>query len=54
MKEIISAVIFLVGIASGTAAIKAMNETIKKAALEKASQGMPSLQEMNRKLRSGK
>ena len=54
MKEIISAVIFVVGIYSGTIALKAFHDLVKKSALEKASSGMPSLVEMHRALQTPK
>ena len=54
MKEIISAVIFVVGIYGGTAALKAIHSNLRKAALEKAAHGLPSLVEMNKGLRSPK
>ena len=54
MKEIISAVLLVVSIYGGTCAIKIINNGIRKAALVKASQGLPSLLEMNRALREGK
>ncbi len=54
MKEVISAVIFIVGIYSGTMALKSFHDLIKKSALEKASQGMPSLVEMQKALQNPK
>lgn len=51
MKEIISAVIFVVGIYGGTAALRAIHNNLRKATLEKAAHGLPSLLEMNRSLR---
>lgn len=54
MKEIISAVIFFVGIYSGTIALKAFHNLVKKLALEKAPSGMPSLVEMHRALQTPK
>ena len=50
MKELISAVLFVVSLYSGTAALKNIHAWVRKAALVKASQGLPSLSEMNRKL----
>ncbi len=50
MKEIISAVLVVVGIWGGTRAAANFYGTVRKAALEKASQGLPSLVEMNHKL----
>ncbi len=54
MKELISAVVFVVGIAGGTAALKTIHDAVLKAALEKASQGLPSLSEMNKILKKSK
>jgi hypothetical protein len=48
MKEIIAAVLFVVSMYSGTVALKVIHDTVKRAALEKASHGLPSLSEMNR------
>ncbi len=48
MKEIIAAVLFVVSLYSGTAALKAIHDTVKRAALEKAALGLPSLSKMNR------
>jgi hypothetical protein len=50
MKEIISAVIVIVGLWQGTAILKNFYDTVRKAALEKAAQGLPSLSATNRKL----
>lgn len=50
MKEIISAVIFIVALYSGTIVLKHFHNAVKKASLEKAAQGMPSLTEMHRAL----
>ena len=50
MKEIISAVVVVVGIWGGTRVLADFYDTVRKAALEKASQGLPSLVEMNHKL----
>lgn len=52
MKELISAVIFVAGIAGGTAALKTIHDSVRKAALEKAAIGLPSLSEMNKLLRN--
>lgn len=43
MKEIISAVLFIVSLWGGTVVLKGVHDGIRKAALEKAAQGMPSL-----------
>lgn len=50
MKELIGAVIFVVGLYSGTAALKAIHDGVRKAALEKAIKGMPSLTGMSKSL----
>lgn len=50
MKEIISAVLVVVGIWGGTRVLAGFYETVRKAALEKAAQGLPSLSEMNHRL----
>ena len=54
MKEIISAVILIVTIYSGTVALKNIHDVVRKAALEKAAQGLPSLGQMNNALRTPK
>lgn len=50
MKEIISAVLFVVGLYAGTATLKTIHDSIRRAALEKAAQGLPSLTEMTTQL----
>lgn len=50
MKEIISAVLFLVSLWSGTVVLKGIHDSIRKAALEKAAQGLPSLEGMSHAL----
>jgi hypothetical protein len=50
MKEIISAVIFIVSLWGGTVMIKGIHDSIRKAAIEKAAQGLPSLTDMTKKL----
>lgn len=52
MKEIIGAVIFVVGLYSGTIALKSIHDSVRKAALEKSSKGLPSLSEMNKAFRN--
>lgn len=51
MKELITAVLFVVSLYSGTVALKAIHTAVKQAALEKASNGLPSLVDMNRAIR---
>lgn len=43
MKEIIGAVVLLVGLYGGTKAIKELHDRVHKAALEKAAKGLPPL-----------
>jgi len=50
MKEILSAVILLVSLLGGTALLSKIHDSARKAALEKASKGLPSLTELNRSL----
>lgn len=50
MKEIISAVLFIVSLWGGTVVLKGVHDGIRKAALEKAAQGLPSLEGMTRAL----
>lgn len=54
MKEIISAVLLIVSLWGGTAALKGIHDSIRKAALEKAAQGLPSLVEMSKALQQKK
>lgn len=54
MKEIISAIIVLATVLGGGAALKSFHDTVKKVALEKAAQGMPSLIEIHRALKGPK
>jgi hypothetical protein len=50
VKEIISAVAVIVGIWAGTRVLTDFYDSVRKAALEKASHGLPSLTQMNHKL----
>lgn len=50
MKDILSEVVVIVGIWGGTRALADVYEVVRKAALAKASQGLPSLSEMNHQL----
>jgi hypothetical protein len=54
MKEIISAVIFIVGIYSGTLALKHFHDLVRREALMKASKGLPYLSEISRGLQQRK
>ena len=50
MKEIISAVLLIVSLFAGTHFLKEIHNGVRKAALEKAARGLPSLVEFNRGL----
>lgn len=52
MKEIISVVALLTTLFGGTVVIKNIHATVRKAALEKAAQGLPSLTELSRALQA--
>ena len=52
LKEIISTVIFVVGIYRGTPALRAIHDNIRKASLETAAQGLLSLVEISKSLRN--
>lgn len=52
MKEIISAVLFIVSLWGGTVVLKGIHDSIRKAALEKAAQGLPSLTEITKSLQN--
>ena len=52
MKEVISAIVIIASILGGAAALKGFHDTVRKAALEKTAQGLPSLQGMSRTLTS--
>lgn len=54
MKEIISAVLMIVSIWGGTAILTEIHDSIRKAALEKAAQGLPSLEGMTRALQQSR
>lgn len=54
MKEIISAVLLVVSLFAGTQALKEIHDSVRKAALEKAAMGLPSLTEMTRTLQKKK
>lgn len=43
MREIIGAVVLLVGLYTGTRILREIHDTVRKAALEKAAQGLPRL-----------
>ena len=51
MKEIISVVILIVGLYGGTKALTEIHSAVKKAALEKASQELPSLTRFTKSLK---
>lgn len=50
MKEIISLVVLIASLFAGTQFLKELHSTVRKAALEKAAMGLPSLTEMSRNL----
>lgn len=50
MKEIISAVVILATLIGGGAALKSFHDAVRRAALEKAAKGMPSLTDMSKAL----
>jgi hypothetical protein len=52
MKEIISAILLIVTLFGGSVALKNIHDAVRKAALEKASKGLPSLVEMNKALQA--
>ena len=54
MSNIISAVIFIVSLYAGTTTLKLIHDSIRKAALEKAGKGLPSLTEMTSQLQKHK
>ena len=51
MKEIISVVALLATIYGGTLALKNIHDAVRRAALEKAAQGLPSLTNLSHQLR---
>jgi hypothetical protein len=50
MKEIITIIAMLVSLYGGTVVLKNIHNAVRKAALEKAATGLPSLVEMNKHL----
>ena len=50
MKEIIGVLVIVASLVGGAAALKELHGVVQKAALEKASQGLPSLTKMTRSL----
>jgi hypothetical protein len=54
MKEIISAVILVATLFAGTQFLKEIHDSVRRAALEKAATGLPSLTEMTHALRKKK
>lgn len=50
MKEIINIVVIIASILGGATALKEFHGIVRKAALEKASHGLPSLEGMSRAL----
>ena len=51
MNELIGAAVLLVGLCFGTKALTEIHRSIQKAALEKASQGVPSLTRFTKALK---
>lgn len=51
MKEIVSAVVLVVTLFFGTVALKNIHDSIRRAALEKAALGLPSLVELTKTIR---
>lgn len=51
MKEIISTIVILATAIGGGAALKSFHDTVRRAALEKAAKGLPSLTQMTRSLK---
>ncbi len=54
MKEIISVVVLVLTLYGGTKVLRESYQWIRKAALEKAAHGLPSLVEMNRSIQKKK
>ena len=54
MKEIISAVLLIVSLFAGTHVLKEIHDSVRKAALEKAAKGLPSLAAMTHTLQKKK
>ncbi len=51
MKELIGIAVFLTCLFGGTVVLKEIHAAARKAALEKAAHGLPSLGQLNRSLR---
>ncbi len=54
MKEIIGIVVVIAMALGGNMALKWFHDTVRRAALEKASEGLPSLTQMTRSLQKQK
>ena len=54
MKDIVGIVVTITMALGGSMALKRFHDTVKQAALEKASQGLPSLTQMTRSLQKPK
>jgi len=54
MREIIGIVVMIAMALGGNMALKRFHDTIRRAALEKASEGLPSLTQMTRSLQRQK
>jgi hypothetical protein len=54
MKDVVGIVVTIAMALGGSIALKRFHDTVKQAALKKASQGLPSLTEMTRSLQKQK
>lgn len=54
MKEVIGIVVVVAMVLGGNVALKRFHDTVRRAALENASKGLPSLTEMTRSLQRQK
>jgi hypothetical protein len=52
MKELISAIVIFATLVGGGTALKRLHDSVRRAALEKAAHGMPSLIDMNKAMSS--
>ncbi len=53
MKDLITSILLIIALLTGGGmALKSLHNTIREAALEKASQGLPSLTELHRSLKA--
>jgi|GEM_PF-1804637 len=55
MKELIESVVFAVSLlGAGTYALREVHDTVRRAAIEKVAQGLPSLTKLNKSLKGTK